>query len=73
MTVQERTQPTEYLTLKEAAARFKVSEKTLRRRISTGDLRALHNGTRIIRIAEVDLEALFQQIPSAKYPSATGR
>lgn len=43
MTVQERTQPTEYLTLKEAAARFKVSETTLRRRISTGDLRALHN------------------------------
>ncbi len=26
MTVQERTQPTEYLTLKEAAARFKVSD-----------------------------------------------
>ena len=51
MTVQERTQPTEYLTLKEAAARFKVSEKTLRRRISTGDLRALHNGRRLIRIA----------------------
>ena len=66
MTVQERTQPTEYLTLKEAAARFKVSEKTLRRRISTGDLRALHNGRRLIRIAESDLETLFQPIPNAR-------
>jgi len=66
MTIQERTQPTEYLTLKEAAARFKVSEKTLRRRISTGDLRALHNGTRLIRIAEADLETLFQPIPNAR-------
>lgn len=66
MTVQERTQPTEYLTLKEAAARFKVSEKTLRRRISTGDLRALHNGRRLIRIAESDLETLFQPISNAR-------
>lgn len=65
MTIQERTQPTQYLTLKEAAARFKVSEKTLRRRISTGDLRALHSGTRLIRIADVDLEVLFQPIPNA--------
>ncbi|MBK9695922.1 MAG: helix-turn-helix domain-containing protein [Propionibacteriaceae bacterium] len=66
MTVQERTQPTEYLTLKEAAARFKVSEKTLRRRISTGDLRAVHNGRRLIRIAEADLEALFEPVPNAR-------
>lgn len=65
MTIQERTQPTEYLTLKEAAARFKVSEKTLRRRISTGDLRAFHNGSRLIRIADADLEVLFQPIPNA--------
>ncbi len=66
MTIQERTRPTEYLTLKEAAARFKVSEKTLRRRISTGDLRALHNGRRLIRIAESDLETLFQPISNAR-------
>ena len=30
----------EYLTLSEAAARYKVSQRTLRRRISTGDLPA---------------------------------
>ena len=66
MTIQERTQPTEYLTLKEAAARFKISEKTLRRRISTGDLRALHNGTRLIRIAVADLDTLFEPIPHAR-------
>ena len=66
MTVQERTQPTEYLTLKEAAARFKVSEKTLRRRISSGDLRALHCGRRLIRIPDVDLVALFQPVPNAR-------
>lgn len=66
MTVQERTQPTEYLTLKEAAARFKVSEKTLRRRISTGDLQALHSGSRIIRIAATQLEAMFEPFPNAR-------
>ncbi|QLQ16099.1 MAG: helix-turn-helix domain-containing protein [Micropruina sp.] len=66
MTVQERTQPTEYLTLKEAAARFKVSEKTLRRRISTGDLPALHSGSRIIRIAATELVAMFEPIPNAR-------
>ena len=44
MTIQECTQPTEYLALKEAAARFKVKEKTLRRRNSNGDLPAVHSG-----------------------------
>lgn len=57
---------TEYLTLSEAAARYKVSQRTLRRRISTGDLPALHCGRRIIRIPATELDALFRPIPSAR-------
>jgi excisionase family DNA binding protein len=66
-------QPTEYLTIKEAAARFKVCEKTLRRRISTGDLRALHSGRRLIRISSGDLENLFEAIPSATLTRTSGQ
>lgn len=56
----------EYLTLSEAAARYKVSQRTLRRRISTGDLPALHCGRRIIRIPAHALDALFRPIPNAR-------
>ena len=56
----------EYLTLSEAAARYKVSQRTLRRRISTGDLPALHCGRRIIRIPATALDALFRPIPNAR-------
>ena len=56
----------EYLTLSEAAARFKVSQRTLRRRISTGDLPALHCGRRIIRIPATALDALFTPIPNTR-------
>ena len=56
----------EYLTLREAAARYKVSQRTLRRRISTGDLPALHCGRRIIRIPATALDALFRPIPNAR-------
>jgi len=56
----------EYLTLSEAAARYKVSQRTLRRRISTGDLPALHCGRRIIRIPGTALDALFKPIPGAR-------
>jgi len=56
----------EYLTLSEAAARYKVSQRTVRRRISTGDLPALHCGRRIIRIPATALDALFRPIPNAR-------
>jgi excisionase family DNA binding protein len=56
----------EYLTLSEAATRYKVSQRTLRRRISTGDLPALHCGRRIIRIPATALDGLFRPIPSAR-------
>lgn len=57
---------TEYLTLSEAAARYKVSQRTLRRRISTGDLPALHCGRRIIRIPAPALDELFRPIPNTR-------
>ena len=38
-------QPIEYLTLQEAAERYHVSVMTLRRRIRTGDLPAVHSGS----------------------------
>jgi excisionase family DNA binding protein len=47
-----------YLTLTEAATRFRISERTLRRRIADGSLPVRQFGGRLIRIRLSDLEAL---------------
>lgn len=52
----------EWLTLREAEERFKLSRDTLRRRIRQGRLPAYREG-RLIRIRIEDVEALFHPIP----------
>ena len=66
-----KTQPAapdhiEYLTMREAAARYHVSVMTLRRRIRTGTLPAVHCGPKLIRISAQALDALFHPVPNSK-------
>jgi len=61
------SQPVEYLTLQEAAERYHVSVMTLRRRIRSGDLPAVHAGARLIRIPAPALEMLFTPVPNATW------
>ena len=49
----------EYLTMREAADRYHVSVMTLRRRIRTGTLPAVHCGSKLIRIPAQALDAIF--------------
>ncbi len=53
------------LSLKQAAEWYGVSERTLRRRIAEGRLRAYRVGPRCIRVSVADMEALAQPIPTA--------
>lgn len=52
-----------YESLQEAAARWDVSVKTLRRRISEGALPAYRSG-RLIRVKREDVDKLFHRIPT---------
>lgn len=58
-------QATPDLSLKEAAARYGVSERTIRRRIAEGQLPAYRVGPRTIRVRTADVEALAKPIPTA--------
>ncbi|UQE75942.1 helix-turn-helix domain-containing protein [Gordonia sp. PP30] len=49
-----------WLSLQEAEARTSFSERTLRRRIADGSLKARRVGPRAIRIAESDLDAFMR-------------
>ena len=60
-------QSIEYLTLQEAAERYHVSVMTLRRRIRSGALPAVHSGARLIRIPAPALEQLFTPVPNATW------
>lgn len=60
-------QSVEYLTLQEAADRYHVSVMTLRRRIRSGALPAVHSGSRLIRIPANALEQLFTPVPNATW------
>ena len=51
-----------YLSLKEASCIVHVCERTLRRAIETGELRAYHVG-RLVRIAEPDLATFVERRP----------
>lgn len=58
--------PTQYVSLTEAADLMSVSVKTLRRRIADGTIPAYRCGRRVIRIRVEDLERAFIPIPSAR-------
>ncbi|MCA0306253.1 MAG: helix-turn-helix domain-containing protein [Actinobacteria bacterium] len=62
----QRLNPVGYLSLKEAAERYNVSQTTIRRRIASGDLSALYCGRRIIRIPEAALDQLFKPLPTLR-------
>lgn len=53
---------TEWVSLREAAKIYAVSTYTLRRRISSGDLRAVKLGYKLIRVRISDLDRLFPAI-----------
>ncbi len=54
------------LTISEAAAYTALSTRTIRRRISAGDLPAFRVGPRSIRVRHDDLEHLLRPIPNAR-------
>jgi excisionase family DNA binding protein len=62
MTVEQKT----YLSLKEAADMFGVSERTIRRRIAEGKLPAYRVGPRSIRVTAESAAALAKPIPTAR-------
>ena len=59
--------PVQYLTLQEAAERYRVSVMTLRRRIRTGELPAVRSGPRLIRIPAPALDAMFTEVPNSTF------
>lgn len=54
-----------YLTLAEAAEVLGVGNRTIRRRVAEGQLRAYRIGPRQIRVKADDLDALLTPIPAA--------
>jgi excisionase family DNA binding protein len=56
----------DYMPINEAAEYVGVCQKTIRRWISTGDLRGYRQGPRLIRVSREDLEAMMQQIPTVR-------
>lgn len=55
-------QPSEFLTIAEAAARYHVSRDYIRHRIIDGSLPAVRSGRRIIRVNSLDLVRLFRPV-----------
>nr|NLI49336.1 helix-turn-helix domain-containing protein [Propionibacterium sp.] len=55
-----------YESLAQAAERTDVSVKTLRRRISAGQLRAYRYGPRILRLDPNDVDKLMRPVPNAR-------
>ena len=53
-----------YITLAEAARRYSVSTRTLRRRISAGVLPAVYASQRLIRVREDHLQGIFRTVPA---------
>ena len=61
MTKQRRRQ---FESLSQAAARTGLSTRTLRRRISAGQLAAYRNGPRLIRLDPDDVDKLMSRLPT---------
>ncbi|MFC0248750.1 helix-turn-helix domain-containing protein [Citricoccus parietis] len=60
------------LSISDVAEERGLSESTVRRLISRGDLRAYRIGKRIIRIDPADLDALFTEVNPATYAIVGG-
>lgn len=59
--------PTQWISLQEAATRLHISEKTVRRWITTGKITAIRVGPRLIRVDAASLDASAQPInPTAE-------
>jgi len=56
-----------YLSLLQAAALMGVCDKTVRRHIAAGRLRAYRCGKKLIRVRLEDVEELMREIPSARW------
>jgi excisionase family DNA binding protein len=56
-----------YVSIQKAAERYDVCQRTVRRKIASGELPAYRFG-RSIRIREDDLEAVLRPIPTAEQP-----
>lgn len=54
---------TKLISLREAASRWGISVKTLRRRITDGELTAYRSG-QLIRVKTSDVDAMFQPMPT---------
>lgn len=54
----------QWLTLAEAAEYLGVTDRTLRRKIASGDLPASRLGARLLRINQADLDALLRPVPT---------
>lgn len=68
MTAQPKlvNQPSEYLSIAEAAERYHVSRDYIRDRIIDGSLPAVRSGRRIIRVRSIDLGHLFRPVQSMR-------
>jgi len=53
------------MTLAEAASWYRISQRTLRRRIADGSLPAYRVGPRLLRVSGEDVAALGRRVPSA--------
>jgi len=65
-------QPSEFLTIAEAAARYHVSRDFIRHRIVDGSLPAVRSGRRVIRISASELDHIFRPIHSIGAPRSFG-
>ena len=54
----------QFESLSQAAARTGLSTRTLRRRISAGQLTAYRNGPRVIRLDPEDVDKLMKRLPT---------
>ena len=68
MTEQQRRQ---FESLNQAAARTGLSTRTLRRRISAGELTAYRNGPRVLRLDPDDVDHLMVPMPAGYQAAPT--
>ena len=55
-----------YLSIAQASQALGVCDKTIRRHIAAGRLRAYRCGNKLIRVRVDDIEALMREIPAAR-------
>lgn len=65
----DQTNPTYWINSTEACKRLGITDKTLRRYIATGKLRAYRMGERARRFKAEDLDALMKPIPADPAPA----